>query len=74
MNWKCFVLTTCIALAAGSYGSGTVPQSGAADAPQQPGAGNGQDVDMNPNFAGPRRLPATMDALSRRQVGSPSWR
>ncbi|MCB1099996.1 MAG: polysaccharide deacetylase family protein [Verrucomicrobiae bacterium] len=66
MNWKCFVLTTCIALAAGSCGRNKNAQNTVQPMPpQQPVQAMQPGRPMNPNFAGPRRLPATMDTSYR---------
>jgi peptidoglycan-N-acetylglucosamine deacetylase len=66
MNWKCVFTITCLALATGSCGRNKNPQNGAQTlSPQQPMPAMQPARPMNPNFSGPRRLPATMDTTYR---------
>ena len=68
MNWKCVLIITCLALATGSCGRNKNPQGAVQSQPlppQPPMPVMQPSRPMNPNFAGQRRLPATMATTYR---------
>lgn len=71
MNWKTVILTTCLAVIAGSCGRNKQAQSPVLP-PQPPMVQQAPQRPINPNYSGSRRLPQSMTtSYSRAKVQQP---